>query len=524
MKNKFLYIVFLIFGVLFQSSCSNDFLDVAPKDELSSESFFKTEEDAIQAITGVYNTLSIGWEFEIYWTLMDGWSDNSTPVYIPGDPRRIALGGHSATTSDIRNWWGMFYRGIRRANVFLANIENVENINEDLKLRLQAEAKFIRAYYYHHLVYNWGDVPLLTEPTDVEGAKVARTPKPEVVEFILSELNVAAENLEANYSGANIGRATSGAAQALKARVLLYEGRWEDAAETAKIVISSDRFNLFPDYEQLFKKENKNNREVIFDIQFTSETQPNNRNILFQPPSYSGWGGLSPLQSFVDSFEATDGKSIEQSEVYDPENPFDNRDPRLDMALNRNGSEWRGSTLNTIDGNPDGIAVTGNSTRSGYYVRKGLDEDHSGAASTSYGNYILIRHAEMLLTYAEAKIEQPSIDQSVLDAINDVRARAYGTVRSDTDNYPEITTTDQNKLRDIIRRERRVELCFEGLNVFDMRRWRTAENTMNGPIFNARGEEIEKRVFDVSKHYLWPVPQSEIDAIGSGILSQNSGY
>ncbi|MDN5199712.1 RagB/SusD family nutrient uptake outer membrane protein [Fulvivirgaceae bacterium BMA10] len=520
MKVKYIYILLCL---VMLNSCNDEFLDVAPKDQLSSESFFKTSDDAIQAANGVYNTLNDN--FEIYFTLMDGWSDNSTPVFIPGDPRRIASGLHTASTSDIRNWWGTFYRHIRRTNVFLTNIDNVEDIEEGLQARLKAEISFLRVYWYYHLVYNWGDVPFITDVVTVEEAKIGRTAKSEIVDFMIRELDNAIPDLPSSYSGGDVGRVTSGAAQALKARILLYESRWGEAASAAQQVISSGSYDLFPNYEQAFSRENKNNEEVIFDVQFIAEDYTNLRNILFQPPSFSGWGALSPVQSFVDSFEGTDGLPIDDpASIYDPSNPFDNRDPRLDMALNRNGSQWRGATLNTIDGNPDGIAVTGNSTRSGYYVRKGLDIDHSGAPGTSYGNYILLRYAEMLLTYAEAKIEESSIDQSVLDALNDVRARAYGTTREDIANYPEITTMNQAELREIVRRERRVELCFEGLNVFDMRRWRTAEVTMNGAIFNARGEEIEPRIFDPNRDYLWPIPQAEIDAIGSDVLLQNPNY
>jgi hypothetical protein len=227
-------------------------------------------------------------------------------------------------------------------------------------------------------------------------------------------------------------------------------------------------------------------------------------------------------QVFVDAFECVDGMTIDQSPLFDPENPYKNRDPRLNMAVLKEGDMLAGSPL--------AGGTVNDAVNTGLYPNKAFNYLHTG-----WGLYdmdiVLLRYAEVLLTYAEAKIESGTIDQSVLDAINHVRARAYNTVFTDVDNYPNVTTLNQSELREIIRRERNVELANEhnDTRLQDIKRWRIAEDVLNGTMFGAKNDSGEYRVmqqlnFDSSKHYLWPIPQSEIDLIGSDIMTQNPGY
>ncbi len=289
-------------------------------------------------------------------------------------------------------------------------------------------------------------------------------------------------------------------------------------------------------------------------------------------------GGYStnvPTQSLVDSYEATDGKPIDESSVYSPKKPFENRDPRLAATIILPGTVWAGQIFEShrdstklrdasgkiIGNNSNSRKVSWPAAFCGYIWKKYTDEEYQAIKQTwSDHDFILIRYAEVLLTYAEAKIEAGQIDDSVLKAINSVRARAYGADVSNTAAYPAITSTNQSELRKVIRRERKVELANEGLRLFDIRRWRIAEKMMPvklyGRILNpstatgvpqidddcfvsyagiesqydlntdARFPNAQNRAFNPNRDYLCPIPQQEIDTYqGMGAtLEQNPGY
>ena len=284
---------------------------------------------------------------------------------------------------------------------------------------------------------------------------------------------------------------------------------------------------------------------------------------------------MAPTQSMIDSYEATDGLPIDESAVYIPSKPFDNRDPRLKASIITPQSAWAGFIF---ESHPDSLTfrmVNGTSGGSNKDCRKASwPAAFCGYAWKKYNDEVaqkdkilwaeidfsLMRYAEILLTYAEAKIEAGSIDASVLTAINRVRARAYGVSVTDVDNYPEITTTNQAELRKVIRRERKVELANEGFRLFDIRRWNIAEKVMPVKIYgrilneltatlvpaidddgfvsyagvesqydlNADGRfpNAQNRLFNKNRDYLCPIPQSEIDTYaGFGVvLVQNPNY
>jgi hypothetical protein len=293
--------------------------------------------------------------------------------------------------------------------------------------------------------------------------------------------------------------------------------------------MDSGTYNLFQDangqgYFSVGQQANEDNSEVIFSIKFNMPDLGNYYQTAIMPPAHinQGWGAFMVSQVFVDAFECVDGMTIDQSPLFDPENPYKNRDPRLNMAVLKEGDMLAGSPL--------AGGTVNDAVNTGLYPNKAFNYLHTG-----WGLYdmdiVLLRYAEVLLTYAEAKIESGTIDQSVLDAINHVRARAYNTVFTDVDNYPNVTTLNQSELREIIRRERNVELANEhnDTRLQDIKRWRIAEDVLNGTMFGAKNDSGEYRVmqqlnFDSSKHYLWPIPQSEIDLIGSDIMTQNPGY
>jgi hypothetical protein len=453
-------------------------------------------------------------------------------------------------------------------NNLLDNMSRAEeNVSGEFMQRVEAEARFLRAFSYLYLSELYGDVPLLTTVPTVEEAEIGRTPKEEVVNQIISDLDFAAQTLPESWPGGDQGRATSGAALALKARVALYNERYEMAAQTAQQIMQSGVYSLHPDFAEMFQYEGIRNSGVILDVPYQSGVNTHNVPRRHGSRNVGAWSQSVPSQFAVDSYEATDGEPIDESSVYDPDNPFENRDPRLDGSIVRPQAVWGGFIFET---HPDStetwrVDEQGNRTTkmanedvtnpfatfTGYLWRKYTDpEDYPQRIDNSELNFIIIRYAEVLLTYAEARIESGNIDQSVLDAINRVRARGYGVDLAQTTEYPAITTTNQSELRRIVRRERKVEFANEGLRLFDIRRWRIADEVMDGTfvgrprgayatipnapdIGDATGHpdymgmldlyrNVEPRSFNPDKDYLWAIPQEEIDV--NDEISQNPGY
>lgn len=521
--NKNVILIFLAAAISLQLfSCKKDFLEVAKKDQIPGEDFFKTAADAEQALTGIYNTLIQNADYTMIQKVLahNTWSDDAVNVWQGSDYNTIAAGAFTIDNWFIGNNWSQLYRNIRRTNVFLTNIGQAQ-MDEALKKSYIAEVRFFRAYYYHQLQQFFGGVPLVDKPLELSELKVPRNKRSEVTDFILADLNAAIPDLPA--TPPQPGRVTSGTALALKSRVALYEYRFAEAAAAAKQVMDQGKYALYTadgadSYINLFSAKNENNREVLFDVQFTDQDGYGSPEPLWlNVPSLSGWGALNPLQSLVDDFEDVQGNPITASPVYNPARPFDNRDPRLEMSIIHNGStvtDHNGSShvIKTLSsGSPD------YNSRSGYYARKCADPASFVPGITGSRNYILIRYAEILLNYAEAQNEATGPDASVYAAINDIRHRA---------GMPGLPPAlSKAQMRERIRHERRIELCLEGSRYFDIKRWGIAEKVMTGGIYGAKSPTaIETRKFDAGRHYLFPIPQNEIDLTGRDILLQNPGY
>jgi hypothetical protein len=517
--NKHIVLIFLAVAFF---SCKSDFLEVAKKDQIPGEEFFKTAADAEQALTGIYNTLIQNSDYTMIQKVLahNTWSDDAVNIWQGSDYNTIAAGAFTIDNWFIGNNWAQLYRNIRRTNVFLANIGQAQ-MDETLKKTYIAEVKFFRAYYYHQLEMFFGGVPIVEKPLELNELKIHRNKRSEVTAFILADLTAAIPDLPASPS--QPGRVTSGAALALKSRVALYEYRFAEAATAAKQVIDQGNFGLYTangkdSYINLFSEKNENNREVLFDVQFTGQDGYGSPEQLWlNVPSLSGWGALNPLQGLVDAFEDSLGNPITASPVYDPGRPFAGRDPRLEMSVIHNGSkvtDHNGAvhTINTLSSSSPDYA-----SRSGYYSRKGADPASFTPGVTGPRNYILIRYAEVLLNYAEAQNEATGPDASVYKAVNDVRQRV---------GMPALPAgLNKAQMREKIRHERRVELCLEGHRFFDIKRWGIADKVMTGGIYGAKSAApIETRKFDAQKHYRFPVPQNQIDLTGRDILLQNPGY
>jgi starch-binding outer membrane protein, SusD/RagB family len=495
---KILIISTSVFLVLF-SSCKKGFLDKNPTDQLANETFWKTEEDVNMGLTGVYNVMTDRSTFNHGRMLWDGLSD----IAFVRD-NSIAQGNIEVTTGGwVTSIYNDCYVGISRCNNFLANVDNAQ-MDEGNRTKDKAEVYFLRGYFYFILTEFYGGVPLYTKPpASVEASKVKQSTKDEVVAQVLKDLDLAIAGLP---DDAYTGHAVKGSALSLKAKVLMHNQRWAEAATAAKQVIQSGKFSLYNNYQNLFLTVGQdNNPEIIFSVKFLLPDAPTPTTSDMNPDLIGGHAHIvSPIQNYVDSFECTDGLTIAQSPLYDPTNYKKNRDPRLKYIV-ADSSQWAAYKP---------ASETGESWSTAYIVNKYVNWANApySWAKRSDQDYIVLRYAEVLLIYAESQNEASGTDQSVYDAVNAVRARP-GV------NMPALPAgLGKAGMRVRIRREREVELGMEGLRYLDIKRWKTAE-TIIPTIVDPGGY---RRKFDPAKNYLWPFSLSERDVNPN--LNQNPNY
>lgn len=517
----------LLFAVIL-FSCRKGLLDQAPNDRLNTSVFWKTDNDALLGANAVYTYLPSQEIF--FW---DGITDiaHSNVSFRP--EALVESGAYDAANSRITEEWQNNYAGIGTANKFFENVDHIVTANAGLMARLKAEVRTLRAYHYLRLAALYGGVPIVTQSLSAQQSKqLKRASADETWNFIFTELTAAAADLPASYTAtADKGRVTKGAAWGLLARAYLYAGKYTEAAATAKQVMGLN-YALYPQYEKLFSYAAENNSEVILDKQFIAGTYANNVFKSLAPYSLKSSDNLYvPTKSFVDLFDMANGKSItDPASGFNPEQPYAGRDPRLKFSVIVSGDALPGGTTFKPEpgsGTPDALGNTYLASTTGFAIKKYVNnEDFANPANCGI-NIILLRYAEILLTYAEAKIELNQADQSVTDAINQVR-----NGRADVKMPSVASGLDQQTLRAIVRKERILELGFEGTHLFDIRRWKTAEQVMPGNVYGMTYKEGNTlktaqvqafaRVFIPQRHYLWPIPQRERD-LNPG-LDKNPGW
>lgn len=508
-------IIYLLGGFIISTMFScDDILETVPTDRLPSELFWKTDQDAEYATNSIYH------ELEDYWDILnlDCFTDIGHYNFNAADHTRVERGAADAQNSVFSGYWSKYYRGIRLCNDYLENVVNVNVVDQDKVNGHTGEVKTLRAYFYLRLVFFYGDVPLIKQTISIEeGKQVKRTPANEVWDFIEKELIEAAELLPV--SQAQKGRITKGTANAINARAMLYKGEYKKAAEMAKKVIDSNQYDLYPSYKKLFSYEAENSKEVIFDRQYIKDQYSNDVINRFGPFSLGTAGAhLVPTRTLIDAYQMTNGKAITDAQSgYDPYNPYKNRDPRLSYSVFVPGDILPNGSIYDSRPNsntPDAYGGSYKASTTGYNPSKYINEEDARTPSNCGINLIYLRYAEVLLTYAEAKVELNEIDETVLNAINKIRTR-------DDVNMPPIQSgLSQDKMREIIRHERLVELALEGLRYFDIIRWRIAEDVCNTPLLclayvNEDGklitlqDDLNPKRFEKEKHYLWPIPFNE---------------
>lgn len=538
MKSK---IIISIFTLLFAfSACEKEVLDKGPLDVVDETLVWTDPATAELYLNDLYNYFS---SYNI-WDNLDNMSD-------------LTDGGHSwlgcytynfgevSASSDPYSKWG-YYTQIRRVNNLLDHKDQLTG-DEDMINRVLGQAIFLRAYFYFYLVRAYGGVPLITHAQTLdEEVAVSRNSYEECVAFIASEMDKAADLLPLEWDGPNVGRATKGSALAVKARMLLYAaspltnpgndlGKWQAAADAAKAVIDLGVYDLYPEYDRLFLDDN--NQEVIFDVQWAypyritgDPAEIVSAEFIINPQGLNGAFGMNrPTQEYVDMFEMENGKPIgDPSSGYDPESPYEGRDPRFYASIFFNGVPWREDTVQTfIDGkHGPGVAdlYETSSTMTGYYCRKFTDPSIPCVYLVDQikANWILIRYAEMLLNFAEAQIALG----------NEEEARTYINLVRERAGMPPTEATGEELLK-LYRNERTVELGMEEHRYFDIRRWKIAEEVLNSPVhkmtivredngtFSYEVEEMAPRSFP-ERMYWQPIPIDEMRKNKN--LVQNPGY
>lgn len=565
------YIYLLCIGslVLLMASCKK--YEPYPAEQRTIEFAFNPQDslgtNAYYYLNNVYSFLQSGHN-RVAGEYLDAASGDAVSSQISGVPivTQIATAAFNATTDlGSENVWGQYYTAIRQANIVINNVGVVpvkEQVRPGVSMRYawRNEARFLRAYFYFEMLKRYGGVTLVGNKVfDINSdLNLPRNSFEECVNYIVSECDAIKDTmLTAPLADPNrySQRATSGAALALKAKVLLYAAsplynggnidagnpltgytsfsadRWAKAAAAAKAVMDLNAYSLTSKLNDAFTTQVPANKETIFSraVGIGTGVEVNNGPVGFgtNPPSY---GNTSPTQDLVDAFPMANGLPItDASSGYNANDPYTNRDPRLAATIFYNGHRWLSGTVQTYEGGRSKPNIGTQQTVTGYYMRKFMGPSEETTIFTAVPqDWQIFRYADVLLSYAEAQNEVLGApDASVYDAVEQIRKRAGLT----TYQLPAGLTRDA--MRTIIRNERRIELAFEENRFFDIRRWKTAETVLNQPL---RGVQITNGVSGLSyasttvltpkfiapKMYLYPIPFNEIRKATN--LKQNPGW
>ena len=577
-RNKYLALIGA--GLLFTAVSCSDGYEPEPVELVSLDFVFSRTDslgtNAVKFLNNIYSELQNGHN-RVGSDYLDAASDDAISINVADpDVYKLVMGRYSASTrigSDMR--WSEYYNGIRKANIFINNIDvvpfmltyqNSKGETKPLNVTMKAEARFLRANFYFDLVKRYGGVPLMGDEVHVLGdnMEIPRNTFADCIDYIVDELDAIKDDLRTNpmpdfdqYAHAP----TREACIAMKARVLLYAAsplfnenpieagneligyasydkeRWNDAAKAAKEFIDeygpegNGSYGLTEstgDFRDVFLSfyNKTNNPEVIFYRPGGEDKsiETNNGPLGFSGNSL-GKGRTIPTQNLVDAFPMKDGKFPSDGEGgshyhVNQNNPYENRDPRLDYTVLHHNSEWLNTNLDMSQGGTNNPSNSAEYSKTGYYMCKFMGKF---ASESEYSNkmhlWVMYRYAEVLLNFAEAENEYLSApSQEVYDAIIALRKRA-GIEPGDDHRYG-LEEMTQAEMREVIRNERRIEMAFEEQRYWDIRRWRIAEEIFKEPlkgveIKNSAGVttfndvDVLETTFDV-KRYFYPIPYSEV--------------
>ena len=435
------YIVYIVYTSLLFIFGGCDVLDKYPLDKPNQDTFWNNASEINGGVVGCYRFLIAQPNVEYLFPIAP---DLMTDIGFPrqeSDWKKVAQGQHDSNLHSIREVWHYAYQGVGRCNLMLEIIEKKSAVlSPEQYKQYKGECLFLRGFYYSRLISFFGDVPLILKPieSESEASKFVRESKDVVLQQILKDFTDAATLLEEQYvDPLCLGRATRGTANAYKARIALYNKKWEVAAEAAEAVISSEIYKLYPKYGDLFLVSgltDANNKEIILKAEFSAEIPLYHKLPLhMQSRNLNGYSTMVPTQNLIDSYHCIDGKNIAESPLFNKKKPFENRDPRLRLGFVVPGDRYGDFIFEShVDStscwsyaengkvtNKDCYSFSPYTSYTGYCTRKFSDPSY--ADKNEKGDYplILCRYAEVLLTYAEAKIEANDIDKSVVDATDD---------------------------------------------------------------------------------------------------------
>ena len=484
-------------------ACTDEFIDKDPIIGQTTENFYRSEADALAAVNGVYAALqfetSPQGHFRWFWgdimsddAVKGGSGDNDN-----FDLLQLETFRGPTNTGELESEWGANYEGIYRANVVLAEVPDIA-MDADLKARILAEARFLRAYFHYTLVTMFGDVPLVQRVLAPSEYNQARTPAAEVWAAIEADLLAAIPDLylRSEYGPDEAGRITRGAARGVLAKAYLWQGKFDEARDQTAAIIDSEEYRLVDNYASIFTTAGENGPGSLFEVQYMNASGGNFGNNngnegtltnIYQRPrgTFGGYGFNIPTQDFVDAFFA------EGTE-----------DPRLRHTVFRVGD---------VVGDRGVFTLEATGTPHLYHPRKyfnnlGEEAPFGDPAPNGGSNDRVLRYADVLLMHAEASAKTGD-DAAARASLNAVRARAR---RGNPDLLPDVTAGGQ-ALLDAIFRERRLELGLEGHRFFDLVRTGRAADAL-GPLGYRAGV-----------HDRFPVPAGQIQ-LSNGVLTQNPGY
>jgi len=550
-SNKVIIISCLI--LLIVGSCKNDnFLSVAPKGKLTNQVTFSSSTNADLFVNDIYNQLP---NEKNDYNQTDSYTDNDWTKATHTGANTVRNGSISAAnvpTGPGGMWnWEQNYKAIRKCNVFLQQVKLYSaNFTAAYIAQRSAEVTFLRAYFYSQLFTNYGGVPIITDPLDATNGDnifIARSTIAQTLAFIEADCDAAAAVLPASLD--KTGRPTKGAALALKGWVELFAASplvnttndlapWAKAAATNLQVMNMGVYSLYPNYTAQFLSPANFNNETIFARGYAPPSNGSKAEGQLGPVVVKGvvqcWGNYQPTQSLIDDYSMANGLPItDPASGYDPSNPYLNREPRFYSSVVYDGSPWQGDIITTRIGgnNPINNGTGGDISTTGYYGKKLLDESIQGqtslGTSPSSANWIIFRYGEVLLNYAEAQNEAVGPDPSVYAALKLIRTRAG------LPNFPD--GLSQSAMRTDIRRERRIELSFEEMRWYDIRRWVIATGptgVLNTPQFGMKivytggvpsytPTKIFTNIFKDYNNWM-PIPQTDLGK--NPKLVQNPGY
>lgn len=547
-KNRNLLITIL---VVLTSGCS-DMLDIKPTTFISDEAIWEDKNLINQFVANTYGSMLCGFNrctagYEQDWSMswagnLDAATDDFASV--SDGPIYTQLNKDAITAQScpfVEEIWNQEYKVIRKCNIIIERAPGVEEriLSATEKKRVEAEARFLRAFCHFELARTFGKAPLIVKAQSLtDELQVAPSSFADIVKFVKEECDLYADNLPLSYSDDEAGHATKGAFLALKSRALLYlasplnssddSRKWADAAQAAQDVMDLDIYKLYKltdtPYRSMVFDKTAANKEVIFERRFTFPEAPHNIHMMWSLDAVDAgsWNGLYPTQNLVDAYETVNGKLTTDptNTMYNKQDPYTKRDARFYQSIIYNGSTWETHRMsmvtNTVDPSKNGSCKPQlGKARCGYGPKKFIEE--LDPSTNLYGGYAqsnnwpYIRYAEVLLNYAEAKNEELAApDPSVYLAINEVRSRS---------GQPDLPSgLSKIEMRERIKNERRIELLLEEHRFYDLRRWKDgdvlAEPIMGMNIYDdnvtLRYEvsKVEDRIFN-GTHYYLPIPLKE---------------